>query len=432
MNESLLIRNGRIIDPERGIDYTGSIFIGADGLIAEISRSEITVDGSSVNIIDAKGMIVCPGFIDFHCHLRQPGYEYKETVATGTLAAARGGFTTICCMPNTNPPIDSRDTIEMLKKTSDKEGIIRVIPFACVSEGRQGKRLSSLIDSGYSDCAGFSDDGSPVYDAAVLRKALEKCLDAGVPVSEHCEILDLAGDGVINEGKISAKLGLKGIPAAAEEDMVARDIGIARETGGWIHIAHASTAGSVELIRQAKADGVKITAEVTPHHLTLTEDEVERCGVSAKVNPPLRTRKDVEALIEGLKDGTIDIIATDHAPHAVSDKPSDMNKAAFGISGFETALGSLMTLVHDRRIEVSLLIEKLTGGPARLLGRRWGIIGSLQEDAPADIVIFDPEREWTVNAEEFASKGKNTPLDGKVLKGRVAVTIYNGNVAFKE
>jgi len=430
MVQPLLIKGGRIIDPGRGVDETGSLLVGADGILWQGRGEETPPSRSDYGVLNAHGLIVCPGFIDLHCHLRQPGFESKETIATGTKAAARGGFTTVCCMPNTDPPLDSRDTIEYVRTVADKEGVIRVLPVGCVSKGRRGEELAPLPELASLGVVGFSDDGSPVYDSEVMRRALELSRDLGLPIINHCEDTGLSGDGVINEGAVSERLGLRGIPAAAEENMVARDIELAGITGGWVHIAHVSTAGSVELIRRAKAEGIRVTAEVTPHHLTLTEEKVIDCGTLAKVNPPLRTENDTHALVEGLNDKTIDIIATDHAPHNKADKEGDMNGAAFGISGFETALGSLMSLVHNGDITLHTLVSRLTCQPARILGERRGITGTLAIGAPADIVILDPDKEWIVNPEEFVSKGKNTPLAGTTLRGKVIATIFSGEILY--
>ena len=431
MVQPLLIKNGRILDPTRNMDAPGDLLVAERGILVR-TGGVISRPGYECTVIDAAGLIVCPGFIDMHCHLRQPGYEEKETIATGTRAAAKGGFTTVCCMPNTIPPLDGPATIRFVTETAAKEGMVRVLPNACVTKGRKGQEEVDFKGLAAQGIAGFSDDGSPVYDEEIMRQALIASLDTGLPVIEHCEVPELAGDGVMNEGAVSARLGLKGIPAAAEEDMVARDIGLARQTGGWVHIAHASTAGSVQLIRQAKAEGVRVTAEVTPHHLTLTEDKVTRCGTRAKVNPPLRTQDDIRALIESLNDGTIDVIATDHAPHTEADKAGDMTAAAFGFSGFETAFGSLMGLVHGGYFSLELLIDRLTRHPALLLGEGRGITGTLAEGSPADIVIVDPDREWTVNPADFVSKGKNTPLAGTVLKGKVMATVAGGKVVWRD
>jgi len=375
-------------------------------------------------------MVVCPGFIDLHCHLRQPGFEEKETIATGTCAAAKGGFTTVCCMPNTKPPVDRAKVAEYVRSVAAKEGAIRVLPVGCVTEGRKGVKLADFGKLYASGVVAFSDDGSPVMDSTVMRSALEYSQESGLPIIDHCEDLAFSHDGVMNEGSVATRLGLKGIPACAEESMVARDIRLARIVGGRLHIAHVSTAGSVELIRSAKEDGIAITAEVTPHHLTLTEEAVVGYNTNAKVNPPLRTAEDVEALISGLKEGVLDAIATDHAPHTAKDKDCDFNKAAFGISGFETALGSLMTLVHQGRLDLVTLISKLTCEPASILRR--SDLGTLKPGAVADVVIFDPNKEWVVNPEEFVSKGKNTPLAGCVLKGKVMATLFGGEAVHED
>src|SRR4030042_1275379 len=356
MNQRLLIRGGRIIDPGSRVDETRDLLVDAASLLT-FADTNTGIRESEYRIIDARGMIVCPGFIDLHCHLRQPGYEEKETIATGTLAAAKGVFTSVCGMPNTRPTLDNPETIKRVQDIAGKESPIRVLPIASITKSRQGQELSDFRELASLGVAGFSDDGSSVADENLMRKAFEICRELKRPLIEHCEVPELAGDGVINAGKVAKKLGLKGIPYAAEEEMVARDIRLAGGTGGWVHIAHASTAGTVELIRRAKSEGIHVTAEVTPHHLTLTEDEVITHGTSAKVNPPLRTQVDIDTLIDGLNDGTIDVIATDHAPHTRADKECNMAKAAFGISVFETALGSLMSLVHNGKITLTTLID---------------------------------------------------------------------------
>jgi dihydroorotase len=431
MNKPLLIRDGRIIDPGSGLDMTGDLLIDGEGILRFADTSS-DISESEYRIVNAKGMIVCPGFIDLHCHLRQPGYEEKETIASGTRAAAKGGFTTVCCMPNTKPALDNPETIKLVQDIALKESPVRVLTIASITKGRQGEELSDFKALASLGVAGFSDDGSSVNDENLMRKALKACRELNLPLIEHCEVPELAGDGVINQGKVAKKLGLKGIPAAAEEQMVSRDIRLAGETDGWVHIAHASTTRTVEMIRWAKSEGIHVTAEVTPHHLTLTENEVVTRGTAAKVNPPLRAQADLNALIEGLNDGTIDIIATDHAPHTRADKDCDMMKAAFGISVFETALGSLMNLVHDGKITINTLIDKLTRQPALLLGERDGTTGRLENSKPADIVILDPNREWVVDPVKFISKGKNTPLAGTILKSRVVMTISRGELVYRD
>ncbi len=422
--KDMIIKGGRIIDPAHNIDLLGDILI-ADGIIKHIGAE--VPSSPHADTIDARGKVVCPGFIDLHCHLRQPGYEGKETVATGTRAAARGGFTTICCMPNTNPPLDNLPLIEFIKSLAAKEGLIRVLPIGCITRGRKGEELSDMRDMAGAGVVGFSDDGSYVKNPHLMKCAMEYSLPLGIPIIEHCEDPDLAMDGQMNEGIIATSLGLCGIPTAAEEVAIARDILLAELTGAWLHIAHVSTKGSVDLIRWAKQRGIKVTAEVTPHHLTITEERVMGYNTAAKVNPPLRTDADIAALINGLKDSTIDIIATDHAPHTVNDKLCEFGVAASGISGFETTLGSLMRLVHQGKISLPLLIAKLTSEPGKLLAGRFG---SLEAGRSADITIFDPEAEWTVDVQNFASKGRNTPLDGEKLKGKVIWTVFGGKTVY--
>ncbi len=425
---NLLIRNGRVINPANRLDYIGDVLI-TNGKIAQTDE-HIVIDDLEFPQFDATGLIVSPGFVDLHCHLREPGFEEKETIATGTMAAAKGGFTTVCCMPNTNPPIATRDVVEQVLRITQREGIVRVLPIASVTTGRNGAQLADLDDLHNAGAVAFSDDGSPVYNSEIMRQALEQSKMLGIPIINHCEDMDLSGDGAMNEGKTSVKLGYKGIPDAAEEIMIARDIAIAKHTGGLLHIAHVSTAGSVELIRKAKNEGIGITAEVTPHHLTLTEETVIEHGTNAKVNPPLRTMNDIDALITGLRDGTIDAIATDHAPHTRDDKARSFDQAAFGISGFETAFGSLMTLVHRGSIDLATIISKLTIEPAKIL-RDPQVSATMKIGSAADITIFDPHTEWTVYPESFVSKGKNTPLAGTVFKGKVIATIIAGNLVYE-
>ena len=427
--DSLLISGGRMIDRSQNYDAIGDLFI-ADGKIRWLSTEESERAPENCQIVHARGMVVCPGFIDIHCHLRQPGFEEKETIYTGTRAAARGGFTTVCCMPNTEPPLDRGATVQYIMGVAAKEGMVRVLPVGCVSRDRTGSELADLGELSTCGVIGFSDDGNPVADPLLMRRALEYSRGSGLPVIDHCEDLNISAGGMMNEGVVASRLGLKGIPPAAEEDMVARDIELAGTTGGRLHIAHVSTAGSVALIRRAKGRGIWVSAEVTPHHLTLTEEAVDGYNTNAKVNPPLRTQRDVQALIEGLKEGVIDAIATDHAPHTVDDKMCQFDQAPFGISGFETALGSLMGLVHRGSIDLVTLILKLTHGPASFLQR--DDLGTLKAGATADVTIFDPNMEWVVDPSAFASKGKNTPLASETLKGKVMATIYSGDVVYRD
>jgi len=429
--KSLLIHGGHISDPSLGIDETGSLLI-TEGKISWLGRGEITPPQLDYDIIHAQGLIVCPGFIDLHCHLREPGFEEKETIATGTQAAARGGFTTICCMPNTSPPLDNRDTIDYVKTRAATEGVVRVLPVGCISKGRKGEELTSMRELASAGVIAFSDDGQPVMDSGLMRQALEYSCAFNLLIIDHCEDTALTEGKVMNEGVLSTRLGLKGIPNAAEEIMVARDLALAQLTGGRLHIAHVSTEGSVELIRRAKEKGIRVTAEVTPHHLTLTEEMVIVCDTYTKVNPPLRTKRDTQALIQGLRENVIDIIATDHAPHTEAEKRCEFALAPFGISGFETALGSLMGLVHNGQLPLATLVSKLTCEPSRIIGDKYGKLGTLATGAPADVTIIDPNLEWIVDARAFASKGKNTPLAGSTLKGKVVATISEGKLVYKD
>lgn len=447
MTASLAIGGGRVIDPASGLDAVADVLI-ADGRVAAVGPG---AGKDAPQTIDASGLVVCPGLVDIHTHLRQPGFEHKETIATGTLAAARGGFTTLCAMPNTEPAADTAATIEFVLRAAQVEGAVRVLPIGCVTRGRQGKELAELAELAAAGAVAFSDDGAPVADAHLMRRALEYASMLALPVIDHCQEPSLSG-GVMHEGWVATRLGLRGLPAAAEETMVARDIALAELTGARVHIAHVSTAGSVELIRRARAVGLPVTAEVTPHHLCLTHEAVllgagvltggrlaESPGglaydTDAKVNPPLRTPEDAAACLAGLLDGAIDCIATDHAPHAVEDKLCEFDQAAFGISGLETALALCLSLVHEGRLALPALIEKLTVGPVRALGldRRIEGLGTLSAGAPGDVTLIDPEAEWTVEPERFASMGRNTPVAGRTLRGRVVATLYEGRVVFDD
>ena len=429
MANPLLIVGGQIIDPGQGIDRVGDVLI-VQGRIAWIGDNRGELPSEKYQVLHAEGMIVSPGFIDLHCHLREPGFEDKETIATGTRAAARGGFTTVCCMPNTNPPIDTRATAEFVQEKAAAEGAVRVLPIGCITKGRRGEELVEMGELATAGVVALSDDGDPVSDSKLMRSALERSRSFDLILVDHCEDLSLAEGGVMNEGWVATRLGLSGIPAAAEEVMVARDVELAEMTGGRVHIAHASTAGSVDLIRRAKVRGIPVTAEVTPHHLTLTEERVMGYDTNAKVKPPLRTARDVDALITALKEGVIDAIATDHAPHADVDKLCEFGSAAFGISGLETALGGVLALVHRGEIDLMTLISKLTIAPAKIIGKRE--IGTLKTGASGDVTIFDPNFEWVVDPAAFASKGKNTPLAGCPLKGKVMATICRGEVVYKD
>jgi len=435
----LLIHGGHIIDPSQGIDQIGDVLI-AEGKIVQIGDTvapnpSLAVILSKAKNLDASGLTVCPGFTDLHCHLREPGFEEKETIATGTKAAAIGGFTTVCCMANTEPPLDIPVTVDWVKQKASRDSLVTLLPIGCITKGRKGEELTDMVELAEAGVVAFSDDGNTVASSQLMRRAMDYSRDLGLPVIDHCEDKALSDNGIINEGQMSAKLGIKGIPAAAEETMVARDLTLAKQTKARLHIAHVSTKGSVELIRHAKEEGILVTAEVTPHHLTLTEERItgkasnEPFDTNAKVNPPLRTKEDVQALIEGLKDGIIDAIATDHAPHTLADKNCGLELAAFGISGFETAFGCLMSLVHRGAVSLTQLISKLTCEPAKVINRN-GELGTLKAGTPANITILNLEHEWIVNSSNFASKGKNTPYDGDKFKSKVMATIANGRMAY--
>jgi len=435
MSERIVIRGGRVIDPARKFDATADVLI-EDARITAVHEG---VPAPGAREIDARGLIVAPGFVDLHAHLRDPGFEYKEDIDSGTRAAARGGFTTVCAMPNTQPAMDTRATVEFVLRQAAATGLVRVLPIGAVAKGRAGAELAEMGDLADAGCVGFSDDGAPVADATLMRRALEYAGAFGLPVIDHCEDPSLAKDAVMNEGWVSTRLGLRGAPAAAEEAMVQRDIALAEVTGARLHIAHVSTRGAIEAIRSAKLRGIAVTAEVTPHHLTLTDETVAFGALggdtliyetNAKVNPPLRAQADVDACVEALADGTVDCIATDHAPHAIIEKLCEFDDAASGISGLETAFGLCMRLVHAGRIDLETLIERLTAGPVRALtlARHVDGVGSLAPGGHADVVLLDPAAEWTVEPERFASKGRNTPLAGVTLKGMVVATIAGGRV----
>ena len=442
---AILIRGPRIIDPAVGLDGVGDLLI-KDGVIAACG-GQMAADDIPANcrVIPGEGLVACPGFIDFHCHLREPGFEYKETIATGTRAAARGGFTTLCAMPNTEPAIDSAALVNFIRQRTEEEGAVRVFSIGAVTRGRRGKELADMEELAAAGVVAFSDDGDPVYDDNLMRLALAYSRDLGLPISNHCQEPALSRGGVMAEGWTATRLGLPGIPSAAEETMMARDIALAELTGGRLHLAHLSTAGSVGLVRNAKERGIRVTAEVCPHHLTITDGWAMGVGAgdkdisgadsydtATKVYPPLRSGKDAAALAAGLADGVIDCVATDHAPHDVACKLVTYQDAAFGISVLETALGSLLGLVHDGLIGLPTLVERLTVGPSRVMGGRFDDLASLKAGTPGDVVIFDPNREWTVDPMEFASKGRNTPLAGKTLKGRVAATLVAGKVVYQD
>jgi len=421
----LVITGGRVIDPETKTDRIADVFI-RDGIIKKVEKARGKVKAKE--IIDAKGKMVVPGLIDMHTHLREPGREDEETIYTGSCAAVAGGFTSICCMPNTQPPIDNQETVKFVYEKA-KEAKCKIYCIGCITKGRKGEELTEINDLVQAGAVAISDDGKPVSNPQVLRNALEYSRMFDLPVISHCEDLYLSANGVMHEGFVSTNLGMCGIPSIAEEVVVARDIALAEFTQARMHIAHISTEGSVELIRQAKKRGVKITCEATPHHFTLTDEIIRTFDTNAKVNPPLRTKKDVEAIRRGLKDGTIDCIATDHAPHSIEEKEVEFDFAPPGLVGLETALGLVITeLISKRILSWTQAIAKLTVNPARILNLKGGTI---KRNSPADITIIDPKASWVVDPSEFQSKSNNSPFGGRKLWGKVCCTIVEGNVVFE-
>ncbi len=422
----ILIKNGNIFDPTRNFNKISDIYISGNK-IKKIGKN-LKLPIKNLKIIDAKGKWVLPGLIDIHTHLREPGYEGKETIKTGTMAAAKGGITTICAMPNTNPTLDTVPVIEYLILKSEKEALVNVLPIGCITKKEEGKEITEIGSLVKAGIVAISDDGKPVSDSFIMYKVLEYTKTFNIPVISHSEDLNLVNGGVMNEGEISMRLGLPGIPSAAEEVMVARDIILAERTKGTLHIAHVSTKGSVNLIRDAKKRGVKITCETAPHYFTLTEEAALGYNTNAKINPPLRTKDDVKAIIEGLKDGTIDIIASDHAPHTKEEKNREFNFAPFGIIGLETELAlTYQKLILEEKMDINFVLKKLITNPIKLINlKNRGII---KPEYFADIVIFDPNKKF-IPKDNIASKSSNSPfLDWKLL-GKVDTTIVNGKIVW--
>ena len=425
---NLLLKNGRVVDPAGGRDGHFDVLI-TDGRIARIGK-DLSPNGAEVIDIPASA-VVCPGFIDMHVHLREPGQEHKETIATGVASAVAGGFTAVACMPNTSPINDQASVTKLIVERAAAAGLARVYPIGAVSIGSKGEQLTEIGDLRAAGCVAISDDGRPVATALLMRRALEYASMFKMPVIDHCEDPSLKGDGVAHEGPIAGLLGLRGIPSVAESIMVERDATLAEVTNGHVHIAHMSALESLRAVRTAKARGARITCEVTPHHFTMTDESLEQNGgydTNMKMNPPLRGRADRDAMIEGLRDGSIDAIATDHAPHHADEKALEFDHAPFGIVGLETAVSlCLDRLVHAGVISLSRLVELLSLNPARLLGVTGG---TLAEGVPADVTIIAPNREVTVHAASLRSKSKNTPFDGWTLKGAVIATIVGGRVVY--
>jgi dihydroorotase len=419
---NLLIKNGHVIDPANKIDEKLDILV-ADGRIAKLGKAG-AIPANGVQVIEAERRLVVPGLIDMHVHLREPGFEYKETIETGTAAAKAGGFTTVCCMPNTNPVNDSRAVSEFILSRA-REAAARVFPIGAITKGSKGEELAEMGELRDAGCPAVSDDGRPVMNAGIMRRAMEYSRIFDLLIISHCEDTALAAKGVMHEGVVSTELGLRGIPAAAEDVMTARDLALAELTGARLHIAHVSTAGSIALIRAAKARGVTVTAETCPHYFSLTHEAVRGYNTDAKMNPPLRTGEDVAAIKQGLQDGTIDVIATDHAPHAADEKSGEFDYAPFGIVGLETSVGLSLRLVLEGVLTMDELIGKMSLNPALALKLPKG---TLSIGADADVTIIDPDVEWTVDVNQFKSKSRNTPFKGWKLKGRAVQAIVGGRL----
>lgn len=419
----MLIKNARIIDPTTEKDETNDILIDKLGRISKIGQFEKSLDGT---IIDATGLVAAPGLVDMHVHFRDPGFTYKEDIYTGAKAAAAGGFTAVACMPNTSPVIDGPQGVSyILDKGSDTA--IRVLPIGAVTLGQEGIDLTDMAALKESGAVALSDDGVPVDSARVVRKAMMSAKDMDLPIISHCEDGEMVKNYAVNEGKVSKSLNLPGRPAIAEELMIARDILLAQETGAKLHIAHVSTKGSVRLIELAKAKGINVTAETCPQYFTLTEEVILKIGTLARVNPPLRTHEDVEAITEALVTGIIDTIVTDHAPHSAEEKSRSLSEAPSGMIGLETSLGLVLTMLyHTGKMSLMNIIRRMSSSPRAILGLPEGLFPG----KPADITLFDPDEEWTVNPEKFLSKARNTPFGGMKLKGRTKYTIVNGKIAF--
>ena len=425
---TLVIKNGRVIDPANSLDEPKDLLIHKGRIKAIESPGSISFEaGEKPSVIDAKGCVVCPGLIDMHVHFREPGFEYKETITSGCQSAAAGGFTSVAVMPNTNPVNDTRAVTEYILSLARAEGIINVYPIAAITQKLEGERLSEMADLKHAGAIAFSDDGCPVMNNEVMRRAFEYSKMFKLPLIQHSEMLDLTEGGCMNEGMVSTELGLKGMPTEAEDIMVYRDIALLEKTGGRLHVAHISSKNSVELVRQAKSRGLSVTCEVAPHHFTLTDEAVRGYNTNTKMSPPLRAIDDVEAIKEGLQDGTIDIIATDHAPHDIADKQVEYQNACFGIVGLETALPLSLKLVDEKILSMGDVIKKLTSTPADIFNLK---AGSLSLGNEADILIFNPNLEYSIDISKFHSKSKNSPFDGWKVKGKVIHTLVKGKTAY--
>ena len=421
---TIFIAGGHVIDPGR-FNGVADVLIDEGRVVAVGPRLKVPAGCTK---IDAVGRLVLPGFVDLHVHFREPGFEYKESIQSGAAAAVAGGFTSVCCMPNTNPVNDNQAITELMLDRARAAGLANVFPIGAITKGSEGKELAEIGDLRRAGCVAISDDGKPVMNSLVMRRAMEYALAFDVPVVDHCEDLHLAEGGCMNEGAISTELGLPGMPAAAEDVMVARNVALAELTGARLHLAHISTEGSVRMVREAKSRGLKVTAEACPHHFTITEETVRGYNTYAKMNPPLRTWKDVQAIKEGLRDGTIDVIATDHAPHASQEKQLGFTEAPFGIVGLETALPLTLALVDEGVLSLESAVDKLSTAPAKAFGLAKG---TLAVGADADVAIVDQQEQWEVDPAKFRSKSRNTPFAGWKVKGRVTTTIVSGRVVFE-
>ncbi len=419
-----LIRGGRIVDPASGRDEMADLLL-ENGRISKTGKGLSA--GPGARKVDAKGQLVIPGLIDMHCHLREPGFEYKETIATGCAAAVKGGITSVMCMANTNPVNDCASVTAHILDKASQAALARVYPIGAITQGMQGETLTEMGELAENGCVAVSDDGRPVHSGGIMRRAIQYANVFGLLVIDHAEDLSIAGEGVMHEGFVSTQLGLEGIPTAAAVSEIARNIALVREFGGRIHIAHVSSRSGADLIRHAKAEGLAVTAETCPHFFTLDHEAVRGFDTNAKVNPPLRTADDVEGIIQSLADGTIDVIATDHAPHHRDEKDREFDLAAFGISGFETALALTLNLVRKERMSLLDAISKWTLNPARIVGLPGG---SLADGAPADVTLVDMEAQWTVDPSRFLSRGKNTPFAGMKLQGEVVNTFVDGRMVY--
>jgi dihydroorotase len=426
---TLLLKGGRVIDPSRKTDCDSDLLI-EDGKIVKIGKTLLKGEKlSEVETIDLRGKWVVPGLIDMHTHLRDPGYEYKETIATGSEAAVAGGFSSVACMPNTNPVNDNRSVTEFIRRKATECGLANVYPIAAITVKSEGSLLSEFWDLKDAGAIGFSDDGKSVMNAALMRRALEYASSMDMPLIVHCEDKNLSLGGVMHEGSVSTELGLAGIPAIAEDVMVARDLLLAEYTGAAVHIAHVSTAGAVRLIREAKSRDVRVTAETAPHYFSLTDEAVLQFDTHTKVNPPLRGAQDRKAILAGLSDGTLDVIASDHAPHARTDKEVEFDYAASGLTGLETSLALSLRLVSEGILTLADLIKKMTGNPAHILHIPKG---TLAIGADADVTVIDPEKIWNVDRTLFRSRGKNTPFHGWTMKGKAVLTVVGGVIRYRD